>query len=106
MRLKLSSAPLSFQHMIYIEGLSLRCPGSWSRGPGLGLEPQKSWSCPGLGWSDLGLGQVGLDYNTDDSHFSFTLSLKYTGVNALSNPDGLTVLMQLLKIDSLSKDTK
>ena len=35
----------------------------------------------------------------------YTLSLKYTGVNALSHPDGL-VLMQLLKIDSLSKDTK
>ena len=92
--------------MIYIEGLSLRCPGSWSRGPGLGVEPPKSQSCLGLGWSDLGLGQVGLDYNTDDSHFSFTLSLKYTGVNALSHPDGLTVLMQLLKIDSLSKDMK
>ena len=91
--------------MIYIEGLSLGCPGSWSQRPGLGLEPPKSRSCLGLGWSDLGLGQVGLDYNTDDSHFRFTLSLKYTGVNALSHPDGL-VLMKLLKIDSLSKDTK
>ena len=84
--------------MIYIEGLSLGCPGSWSRRPGLGLEPPKSRSCLGLGWSDLGLGQAGLDYNTDDSHFRFTLSLKYTGVNALSHPDG-QVLMQLLKIE-------